>query len=223
MKRQVQYIRHFSILVLTIIIFALGIFIGSDIEQLRVQNLYTQLQEQDIEYQQIVTEGRYIDYLVSKAQGSNSCPQITGAYFTSIENLETSRLKLESYINSAQSQEEEYFRLRDHYANMQINYWLLAKQIDTLCQGNFSTILYFYSEDEEICPACEDQGIHLTYVKQRLQDDVLIFSFNVENDGPIDLLKQNFEVDSRELPVVVINEEVFGFLENEEIFDELEQ
>lgn len=224
MKRQINYLRHLAVFVLTIIIFALGIFIGGDLEQARVQNLYTQLQEQDLELQNVIAESNYIDYLVSsKESGENvSCQTLKGAYHTSISNLDDSRLKLENYINVAQVKEDEYQRLREHYSNLQINYYILANKISGLCESEMNTILYFYSEEKKDCPSCEDQGIHLSYVKQRMKEDILIFSLNADTTkGPANLLKQNFDVSSRELPVLVINDEVYGFLDNEEIFEVL--
>lgn len=221
MREKIKIIRHIAILFLTVIIFSVGVFIGGDIEQLRVQNLYTQLQEQDLDYQNIVTESNYIDYLVSKKEfGENSsCDTIKGAYFSSIDNLDKSRLKLESYINTARVKEEEYQRLRDHYSNLQINYWVMANRISNLCEEEINTILFFFSEDKKICPECEDQGVHLTYVKQKLKEDVLIFSLDAEDQGPISLVSRNYDVGNRELPVLIINEETFGFKNNEELFN----
>lgn len=224
MRKKIVWLRHIGILLLTIIIFVLGILIGGDVEELRVQNLYTQLQEQDLDYQKIVTEGNYVNYLITqREEGENvTCETIEGAYFTSISNLDTSRLKLEAYINTAKVKEEEYARLKDHYSNMQINYWILANKISNLCDNEIDVILYFYSEDEKICPQCQDQGVHLTYVKQRLKDDVLIFSFNFDSKGPINLLGQRYEVFTREVPVVVVNDEAYGYVTNQEIFEILE-
>ena len=115
------------------IYFVVGILIGGDVEQLRVQSLYTQLQEQDLEYQSIVTENDYIDYLVSlKEEDKNvTCRTIEGAYFTSISNLGDARIKLENYINSGKVKEQEFQRLKDHYANVQINYWILGNNVYT--------------------------------------------------------------------------------------------
>lgn len=223
MRKKINALRHFGVLLFTIIIFALGILIGGNIEQLRVQNLYTQLQEQDLNYQSIVTESNYIEYLVSlKEKESNnvSCETIKGAYYTSISNLDDSRIKLENYINNAKVKEEEYQRLKEHYSNLQLNYFILAKKINNLCEGNMNPILYFYA-DKKKCPACEDQGIHLDYVKKKLGDDVLIFSFDAEKQGAVKLLAQKYDVAQRELPIVVINEEINGFIENQEIFNTL--
>lgn len=223
MRKKLNALRHLGILLLTVMIFIVGILIGSDVEELRVQNLYTQLQEQDLNYQNIVTESNYIDYLVNlktKNNKSVTCDMIKGAYYTSIRNLDDSRLKLENYINMAKVKEEEYDRLKQHYANLQINYMVLSKKINSMCEGNMNPIIYFYG-DKKDCPACEDQGIHLDYVKRKLKDDVLIFSLDAEKEGAIKLLAQQYEVKYRELPVIVIEEDIYGFMQNEEVFSKL--
>lgn len=219
MRKQINWLRHLSVLFLTVIIFTLGVFIGGDVEQMRVSNLYTQLQEQDVSYQSLITEGNYIDYVVGlKEQGDNvSCDTIKGAYYTSISNLDKSRIKLENYINTGSVEVEEFARLKEHYSNVQINYWILANRINNVCVGNMNPILYFYAEDKA-CPSCEDQGVHLSYVKQKLGDDVLVFSLDAQKEGAIKLLAQKYDVYSRELPVLIIDEQVYGYSSNAQIF-----
>ncbi len=224
MRRKINAIRYIGVLILTILIFTIGIFLGGMVEGFRVQNLYTQLQEQDLDYQNVLTEGNYLNYIVSLKENnlnnSNnvSCDLIRGAYFTSIKNLYNSRLKLENYINTGSVKEKEFSRLKEHYANVQINYWILANRISNLCDGNLNTILYFY-QDEKKCPSCEDQGVHLSYVKAKLKDEVMIFSLDLDRIGPTQLLAQKYGAYERESPILVINEEVYGFSTNSEIFD----
>ena len=99
---------------------------------------------------------------------------------------------------------------------MQINYYILAEKIKRAC-GNMNVILYFYG-DKKRCPSCQDEGVHLTYVKEKLKDNVLIFALDTSREGPIKLLMQKFDVQHRELPVLVINDNITGFKTNQEIF-----
>ncbi|MCA9486223.1 MAG: hypothetical protein H6500_00420 [Candidatus Woesearchaeota archaeon] len=218
--RKINLLRHLSVFLLSILIFTLGIFIGGDVEELRVQSLYTQLQEQDLAYQNVVTEGNFLDYLVSQREAGDptiSCEKLKGSYYTSLSTLEDSRIKLENYINSAKVKDEEYARLKSHYSNVQINYWILAKRISKLCDSSLHTILYFYG-DEKICPECEDQGVHLSYVKEKLEDEILIFSLDSQKGGPISLLGQEYSLSSENLPLLVIDDETYSFKTNDEVF-----
>jgi hypothetical protein len=219
MRQKVNILRHIGVLLLTNIIFFLGLFIGNSVEELRVDTLYSQLQDQDLDYQKMLVESQYIDYLVdTKTQNNVSCETIKGAYFTSIQNLGDSTIKLEQYINNANSNEEDYQRIKDYYSNVQVTYWLLAQKIENLCQSNLNTILFFYG-DKEKCPSCEDQGVHLTYVKQKLKDEVLIFNFDAEKTGAIKLISQNYQIQGKELPSLIINGKLFGFSTNGELFE----
>lgn len=220
MREKVNHIRHISILFLTIIIFFFGVLIGGNVEDKRIETLYTQLEEQDLAYQNVVTESRYISKLL-ESESNVSCGVIEGAYFTSINNLDDSRLKLEEYINSASVRQEEYYRLQGHYSNLQTTYWILANDILDMCNSSsFETILYFYDDDTN-CPSCQDQGVHLNYIKQVLQDDVLIFSFDIQREGIVKLISQQYDIFNRETPSIVIGEEVYGFSTNEEILNYL--
>jgi len=222
MRKKINYLRHFGVLMLTIMIFIVGTFIGTSVEQLRVNNLYTNLQDQDLAYQNILTESYYLDYIITLKENNEnvSCDLIRGAYQTSIENLDSSRIKLENYINAGADDDEEFYRLKDHYANIQINYWILANRISKQCDNDFDNILFFYS-DKEKCPECEDQGIHLDYVKKKLGDNVLIFNLDSQKTGPTKLLAQKYGVFDRGVPTLVINEKTYGFLENAAIFEAL--
>ena len=224
MRKNVSWLRHFSILFLTVIIFTIGIFIGGNVEEARVQNLYTQLQQQDLDFQNLVTQENYLDYLISmkeKGNGDIDCSEIKDTYYRSIESLDSSRLKLEAYINKGNVKEEEFARLKEHYSNLQINYWILANRINNLCENtNMNTVLYFYQDNKE-CPSCEDQGVYLSYVKGVLGDDVLIFALDAQKAGAISLLVKNYDLVGQEFPIMIINEKVYKFMEDEEIFEVL--
>jgi thiol-disulfide isomerase/thioredoxin len=217
MERKISFLRHFFVFILTVMIFVIGIYIGGQVENMRVEKLYDDLMENNLDFKNLQTEINYIDFLLSNSNfENNSCDQIKGAYFTSIRNLDDARLKLENYINFAKIKEEEFYRLKNQYLGTQINYYILAKNINDFC-GDLNIILYFYG-DKKKCPSCEDQGVHLTYVKQKLKDNVLIFALDTQRNGPIDLLKQRFDINNKELPVLIINDKEYGFLTNEEIF-----
>jgi thiol-disulfide isomerase/thioredoxin len=217
MRQKINYLRHLAVLFLTIMVFIIGIYFGTLAEDLRVQKLYDNLKTNTLAYQSLQTELSYIDFLLSTNQINNkSCKTIKGAYFTSIKNLDDARLKLENYINYAKVKEEDFYRLKNEYLDMEINYYILAEKIKKAC-GNMNIILYFYGDDKK-CPSCQDEGVHLTYVKEKLKDNVLIFALDTSRDGPVKLLMQKYDVQHRELPVLVINDNVTGFKTNQEIF-----
>jgi nitrogen regulatory protein PII-like uncharacterized protein len=214
-------------LFLTIIIMTIGILIGSQVENIRVDNLYSQLQKEDLEYQGINSQINYLNFLLddivqeNKSEIKNSCELITGSYFLGLLKLDESMNRLEDYINEAKFNQDKYNILRDHYSNLQVNYYGLGKRLQKKCNINISIILYFYINDLEKCPMCKDQGSHLNYVKNIKKNAVLIFSFPVEEnkDNIVEILRKSLDVRNENYPVLVINGQKFGFLENKEIFE----
>ena len=58
MRQKVNVLRHIGVLLLTNIIFFLGLFIGNTVEEMRVEVLYSQLQDQDLDYQKMLVESQ---------------------------------------------------------------------------------------------------------------------------------------------------------------------
>ncbi len=218
-ERKISLVKYIFVGINVIIILALSVFIGGYIEELRIESLYNQMKAQNLEFQNLISEKDYINYLLnSKKEGKKniSCNVIEGNFFKSIVHLDDARIKLENYINNAKVKEEDYITLKSYYKNIQISYWLLGKKIKESCNSNFVNILYFYG-DKKDCPACEDEGVHLSYLKKKYKDKILVYSLDSKMGGPIDLLKITYDVNSRELPVLVIEDEILGFKTNQEL------
>ncbi len=218
MERRISTARYVIVFFLTAIIFSLGIFIGGALEELRVKALYSSLQEQDVEYNDVLTERYYIEYLVNQVNKKVDCNFLMDAYRESIRHLDVAREKLDSYMDSSFIQEKQYEMIKGRYADLQINYWLLFKKIKALCPSDSYSILYFYKEGKG-CPKCEDQAVHLMYVKQKLQGKLMLFSLDADRDGPNQLLVKRYHLHDREFPVLIINDTVYGYMTNEEIFN----
>jgi hypothetical protein len=121
-------------------------------------------------------------------------------------------------MNSASTEQEQYQIIKGRYANLQINYWLLFKKVQSLCPGNRFTKLYLYKDKKE-CPSCDDQGTHLMYAKKKLGDKLMLFSLDADRDGPNQLIVKRYGVQNNEYPVVIVNETVYGFTDNSKIFE----
>jgi hypothetical protein len=220
MRKKINWIRHLVVFLTTFLIFMSGILIGDQVDDLRVNEMYLKLQEQDLDFQNILIEKDYLENLIDEKESGRrnvSCEFLEYSYVKSLKYLDSSRINLEQYTQEAGSRNELDFELlKKYYSNIQINYWLLTKKINTLCDSEMNSILYFYGEKKS-CPECYDQGIHLDYVKQVLQDDISIFVFDAEKDGPAKLILSSFNVTGA-LPYLIIDDDEYNYLTNEEIF-----
>ena len=75
------------------------------------------------------------------------------------------------------------------------------------------------SEFVAICKAMQSTGIYLDYVKKKMKDDILIFALDGDKEGPTNLLAKTYDLENRQLPVLVIGEEIVEFSDSDEIFE----
>jgi len=143
---------------------------------------------------------------------------VQASYSSSIKNLEAARLRLESYNQESSSLSKEQFdMLKRDYTIAQIQFWLLAKRSESVCNNDIVTILYFYGNSKD-CPECENQGFILTYMKNLFEDNLLVFSFDGDftQEPTIGLLKSIYGVTS--YPTLVIGDKVYKYTGKDELF-----
>ena len=91
------------------------------------------------------------------------------------------------------------------------------KNVEKECEVKIPSVLYFYSNLKD-CEDCEKQGYVLTYLKKK-NSDLNIFSFDINMDDiALGTLKELYDIETAELPIVVINDKIFeGFTELEDL------
>jgi thiol-disulfide isomerase/thioredoxin len=129
------------------------------------------------------------------------CPVLMTALTDSVERLGESLEKVEQTIEDNKMNLNEKKRIQRIYMQDNIRYWLFSRTIQERCQSNIVNILYFFSEDCDICP---DQGVVLSYYKRKYQNDVLIFPINTDvEEDMVNLIKTQFNI--TEYPTIVVN------------------
>lgn len=217
-QRKISRVKFILVALNTLMIFLVGIFFGQQLERARLDMLYNELSTQNLDYQNLMTEYEYISDLINTRNLDNvTCSMIENTYYTSISHLDNARIKLENYLNSAEVNQKDYSILRNRYSDVQINYWILGNQIKKACNSGFVTILYFFG-NKKVCPECDDQGMYLSYIKQKFGDKVMVFALDsAQKGGPVRLLVNRYEVTNSTLPAVVINDKVYGFLTSDKV------
>jgi hypothetical protein len=108
----------------------------------------------------------------------------------------------------------DLLRLKTYYTLLQIKDYLLMKKISIKCNTKPVFILYFYSTD---CPACEQQGYVLTYLRS-LYPDLRIYSFDYNLDNPTIRTMISLYKIGEIVPAIVINDKVYsGFLDKDKL------
>jgi len=213
MRERVRKSRYIAAFIITALIFFFGFLLGYSFKNMRGDALDNALNEQNIEYSNLLLQYQYI----SELEEEENCAFLNNVFQESLQRLNLNSELLQTYGNQKKLKQDDYSKLRQQYTISQIDYWLLARKLKNSCNLDYSIILYFFN-DEENCPSCEDQGIHLDYVKRKLQDDVLIFALDGSEEGIVSLLKTNYDV--VDYPTLIINERKFGFTHNQGILAE---
>ncbi len=91
------------------------------------------------------------------------------------------------------------------YSVLEMEHYLTMKEYSEKCGKNISFIFFFYSNAEPYAQAANRRGFILSSLKERYQDNVMIYSFDFDLDTDlIKTMKQVYRISQQN--VVVINE-----------------
>ena len=184
---------------ITLGIFLLGLFLGLAIEGKRVNYIESISRKQNLDFSSLQLQYAFIDQLSQE----KNCLAVQKTFEQNINNLESTRIRLENFDRDATLNKNEFDILKNEYILAQIRYWLLAQRTKKLCGADIVNILYFFSDQKE-CPECDKQAFVLTYLKKKFKDKLLIFSFDSKFDAEpmIPLLQKTYNI--TKYPTIVI-------------------
>ena len=217
-RTQIKKRRYIAAFLITALIFILGFFAGLVIESQRSAYLQDTYQQQQVEYNSMQLQ----QLLIDEISRDENCAALRTTFDNNIRNLESARVRLETFQEDATLKEAEFDTLAREYTHAQIRYYLLAQRTQEICGEEAATVLYFYT-GETACPLCDDQAFVLTYLKRVMDDKLLIFSFNeqlAEQEPAIQILMNRHNI--TEFPTIVVNDEPYpGFVSRNQLRDEL--
>ncbi|MBI2110501.1 hypothetical protein HYT51_01855 [Candidatus Woesearchaeota archaeon] len=200
-------------LILTTIIFAIGIIVGLSMDTLRSNNALVGLRDSELDVQSYLTEQEFFETFgeyrcdVADKKLAELSKQI-GELGYYIVNFERKNLF---------KQEDYDYLLRKYYLTELKTYTQFSK-LKTQCNLNKTLILYFFDPEDSIS---ERQGKILDIlVKKNLDVSVFSINFNYKGDAFIDTLKVYYNITMT--PTIVINnEKVEGFVNVEELSEKI--
>lgn len=215
--RRVSTEKYIIAAIITIGIFLFGLLLGLVIEGRRAIYIESISKQQNLEYNSLQLQYAFMDQL-SKEE---NCDAVSKTFEGNIKNLESARKRLEEFDENSKLNKEDFDLLRREYVLAQVRYWLLARRTKELCKKELATILYFYSDDRE-CPDCGKQAFVLTYLKKLFKDELLIFSFDAqqENEPMIPILEHTYNISK--YPSLIIEGKKFdGLMDKNMVLKEI--
>ncbi len=210
-KKQLSTQRSFTVLILTIVIFSLGILVGNLITNQKVDLLVDITQ--DLQTKTLSTE---VSFQILQ---ENICA--TDSSFILTEDLVELAERLDFLENELGWDHPRIVELKEQYFIVQARHWLMNKKQVEQCldeqNENESIILYFYSNRGD-CPRCQQQGTVISYLHSRYEG-MKVYSFDITSPTPVvQTLIEVYQLNRAQLPAMIINEEVVqGFRNADEI------
>jgi len=160
-------IRLYAIaLILTAVVFLIGIYVGNLLSEKSLTDINGEIT--DVEARARTTQ------LLFLLENSSFCP-IYGEELSKVDtDVETIGYKL-SYLEERNVEDIE---LKKYYFLLELDAFLFSKRVEGQCGGNYSLVLYFYSNKN--CSNCKEQGYELLDAKKELGESVRIYSFDGE-------------------------------------------
>lgn len=197
--------------IITTIVFISGILFGLVVGGERV----SELEKTIINLNNNINNAE-LQFLFFDVMGKNaSCQYLIKEAGNLGDEAEQLGREVELFENSRKIDEKSFHQLKMRYTSVLIRDWLMLEKIKKTCEGNYITLLYFYSNKQ--CDKCQEQGIILSYLKEKLKDRFLVFAIDSDLELQIvKMLKDAYSV--QEYPTLVINGEVYpGFMDIQEI------
>ena len=203
-ERKISTKKYILAFILTLFIFLIGLLVGYTLTSQRTSYLEEIAYKQKLDYESLQLQSLYLDLSASEA----SCAIFNNILETSLNDVADAQAKVDFYIK--ESSKEDYRELKRDYVLAQIRYWLLNEKIKQNCKGEQVSILYFYTNEE--CVECGAQGTILSYLKDKLQDKLLVFSLDSDfiEEPMVNVLKQTYNI--TQIPSIVVEDKVFGQL-----------
>lgn len=168
-----------------------------------------------------------VDILSSETQFSLlselSCREIGKSFLSS--ELSSLGDKLSYTEGNRGSEDEEVINLKKNYSLLQIKDFLLMQKVKDKCGTSGLSIIYFYSNEEEVesgselktCNDCQKEGYVLTRLREEYPE-LRVYSFDYNLDLSAIKTFINIYNIKGELPALLINDKVYyGFKSIEDI------
>ncbi len=212
MKRKISIKIYVLAFIISTIIFAVGIYVGTTIEKMNLAGIKEEMQ-------MISDKIWNMENLLFSQESVIFCNIYTQELLEINEEREKVSEKVK-YLDEKGIMDEN---LKDKYLLLQIKSYLLHKKIDDICFGNTTFVLYFYSSKN--CAICNQQNIELNKVHDtEIAKEKMIAIYDLDCDTRstiIEVFKIKYNI--TDYPTFIINDKkLVGFMNMSVLLSEIE-
>jgi thiol-disulfide isomerase/thioredoxin len=195
-RRQVSLFKFAAAFAISFTIFIAGFALSNRLSQSRLQDLQNDIDALQSEYSSLE-----MLTLMDKTS-SVSCDMYEEQILNFANETDTFGQKLELVASRLPEQNPEVINMKTNYWLMEIRDFFTLKQIETKCDKEYKTILYFF---DQACEDCSYEGEMLRQVKQEYPE-IMIYSFDVSNKNIsiVKILSQIYNI--KTTPTLIIGD-----------------
>lgn len=200
--------------IISLIIFMTGVFVGILVNEIRAQNIQEQSSNLLKALKDVETQLILLQFFPSM---NGSCDFYSAQINLIAEELGRVERTLYEYEMTRRVDFPGFIEMKKDYNLLLIRYWVFAENMRLKCNTSSITVLYFYNKT---CDVCNDQGLILTYYKDKLKERLLVFALDMDlNLTSTEMLVSNYKINV--VPTLIINEMKFEGFYDKEKFGEL--
>jgi hypothetical protein len=191
-------------LILTVSVFVIGLLFGIYIDSLRVEEVKERMTEIDNLWNDVRLLQSYIQRF------SNNMTSYCG--FLLDENLKVGDriynegVKVNEYEKSNRFDIASFTLEKERYALLDLQFWINSIDLKKLCNANYSTVIYFYSQYNKTPEQTFEDRV-LWDLKQKCGPSIIYITFPSDfNISTIEVIKNIYKIER--VPAVLINESV---------------
>lgn len=187
--------------IITAVVFLAGIYIGLVMDNMRVEEIKGRITEIDNLWNDVRLMQSYIQKFSNR---TDYCGFLLNENLKMGDRIYEEGLKVEQYENTNRFSSSLILE-KTRYALLDLQFWVNSIDLKNLCNGNYSTVIYFYSQYNKT-PDQNFQDKVLWDLKQKCGPKIIYITFPSDMDiATIEVIKSIYGIDS--VPAILINEE----------------
>jgi hypothetical protein len=185
-------------LILTIVIFALGILLNYGLDFIRLNSIMEVINEHELS-----TDSYLAEALFSDVFDSNKCTIMNARINTLKKEIQRVGMELSSYSRFSFFNRKDFDYLKRKYFLLELQFLSLITKVNQECNNPYVPILFFYEIDDY---SSERQGFILQEISKDFENNVVVLSIDKEyKDEPlVQMLIQKYEV--KNAPTTIIDD-----------------
>ena len=190
-------------LVLTVVVFLLGVLLGFALERNRVGNIEKEFQKIDLQWNDAKLQTLYYQNLEPRFCDSAIKENLGFAGKVYEEGLKIEEYDRASFLTSDLELEKK------KYALLKVEFWLNSIVLKKKCKANYVNLVYFFANNPEFGVEAEQatQAEILRDLKENYGKDLMLIPLPIDMDiSMINIMKETYDI--TKTPTLLINEKI---------------